>query len=49
MKIKEIREKEVERKLQGDIRIEGFKQIKPETEITPEECKAFWDNFWNAE
>lgn len=45
MRFKEIKHKEVERKLQGDIRIEkGYRQS--EADISPETMKAFWDLFW---
>lgn len=46
MRFKEIKHKEVERKLQGDIRMEkSFSSIKPES-MTAEEAEEFWDSFW---
>lgn len=43
---REIRVREVNRK-EDKVAEEGYKKIKPETDITFEEAQNFWDNIFN--
>lgn len=48
MRFKEFREveKNIERELKKDKKEENYKKIKPETNITVDEARSFWDNMF---
>ena len=51
MRFKEIRETKENERLKKEeekrIRMNGIDKIKPETDITVEECNMFWNNLFN--